>query len=516
MSLIKIITLLLLLCTANSAVALPLSDYRQKSRDIIEIYVSGASAQDNALESLFRLRCAKNTLDIYRAGGNQRLFFCTIKSDATKILPEIEKFPQQAKVALFKTSRGGSGNGVGPLIQSTHLPFINILDLKKNFQKRCPDEKKIKHKAQAPFDGYTEHFCTNPKRASKIPDVGISDVEPKMFTKQFGFSKAQINRLTVTSANALIFGIPVSLNLRNALQAAQFANDSSCHPDNSEYEKLISDSKIPYSESQDCMPGLTRPQLAGMFAGTITDWRQILNHYGYPMAAIDPDSGEISVPPSVKKPIDTRVHVCRRVDTSGTQASFEIYFLNQRCADNVESFVPASRTVAMSSGTSDVKYCLNTNNSKGLWSVGIFSTENVADLENDGWRFIKVDNAAPTLLNTYLSKWTFFIEQTIQWRNEESDNPLSGFKLQFSKYIAQQAGSPEVIRTINSRFKHTWGSAGVMGLNTNNHRPYLIKPGTKISADVIDENPVLPLSRATQGFPNNCSPPLAVFPTPAP
>ena len=509
MALTKIITAILLYaCLSLNVYALPLSEYREHSRDILELYVSGASAQDNALERLFRLRCKKNTLDIYRVGGNQRVFFCRINSKATDILPAIEGFPDNLKVALFKTSQGGSGNGVGPLIQRVHRPFINLSDLKKNFEKRCPENKSIKHAAQKPFDEYTEHFCQNPISFSKVPDAGISDVEPKMFIKNFGFTEKQIQTLTVRSANALIFGVPVSLNLRNALQAAQFSIENKCHPKNKEYKDN--------SESKECMPGLTRPQLAGMFAGTITEWRQILNTYGYPMATTDPNSGEILVPPTVDEPSDTRVHLCRRVDTSGTQASFEIFFLNQRCVDNVESFVPASRTVALGSGTSDIKYCLNNNHSKGLWSVGIFSTENVADLEKDRWRFIKVDNYAPTLLNTYLGKWAFFIEQTIQWRNDKSAHPLKGLKLQLIDYISQQAGNPQVIRALNEGFKHSWGTAGIMALNTNNHRPYLMKPGSELKSESIIENPVLPLSRATQGYPNNCSPPLAVFPTPAP
>ena len=501
---------------ATNLHALPLAEYNKNAKDILNLYVSGASAQDNSLERFFRLRCEENTLDIYRVGGNQRLFFCTFKSDATEVLPIIDNFPRRINIAFFKSSKGGSGNGVGPLIQNIELPFINILDLKKNFNKRCPAEKSIKHEMNPPFSSYVEHICTTSKRHSTIPDAGISDVEPKMFTRNFGFTKKQIKTLSVKSSNALIFGVPVSLNLRNALQSAQFSIKSPCHPENEIYERINPKLLVPYGESNECMPGLTQPQLAGIFAGAITDWRQILNSEGYPMATIKLESGEISVPPTVTKPSDTRVHVCRRVDTSGTQASFEMYFLNQRCSDDVESFVKGSRTVLLGSGTSDVKYCLNYSYSENLWSVGIFSTENVADLNEDKWRFIKINQVSPTLLNTYLGKWTFFIEQTIQWRNENSDNPLEGFKLTLMNYISKQVGNPNVIQAINSDFRHTWGNAGIMALNTNNHRPFLMKPGSPLTSEKIDELPVLPISRATLGYPNNCSPPLAVFPTPAP
>ena len=56
---------------------------------------------------------------------------------------------------------------------------------------------------------------------------------------------------------------------------------------------------------------------------------------------------------------------------------------------------------------------------KNVWAVGILSTESV-ETDNDRRRFIELDGVAPTLCNTYNGRWTFFIEQSYQWRNERS------------------------------------------------------------------------------------------------
>ena len=508
------VTLSLVLATAVSA--LPLRDYHQNPGDTLDMFVSGSSAQDNALERLFRLQCAPNTLDIYRAGGNQRVFFCRLKRRQGDDVLGVPNVPNGQKIAFHKSSLGGSGYGVGPVVQQTVLQFINMADLKRNEETRCDSTKRRRLRSEPPFDGYTEHQCTNPNPLSAVPDAGVSDVEPRIFANNFGFRDDLLQQLTVRSANAFVFGIPVSLNFRNALQAAQFDPESPCHPENAEYGSSVGDSEIINAESETCMPGLRRSQIAGIFAGTLTDWRQIVNPQGYPLAALDSSSGEIQTPPKVVAPSDTRAYICRRVDTSGTQASYEMYFLNRRCAANVDPFVTASSTTSLGTGTSNVKLCLNDRHKKNLWAIGIFSTENVPALDTDHWRFIKMDRTAPTLINTFNGEWTFFVEQTIQWRNERSESPLSGIKLTVMEHIAKQAGNPEIIRSLNQGFRHSFGAGGVMALHTNGHRPPLPTPGQPVTAAVVDALPVLPLTRASLGFPNNCNPPLSVFPTSTP
>src|SRR5271166_2780725 len=122
--------------------ALPLNEYHAQRGDTLDLYVAGSSAQDNTLQRLFRLICEPNTLDVYRAdGGNVRLFFCRTNS-GPMALPGVAA---GQKVAFHKSSIGGSGGGVGPLIQRTAVHFLNVLETRLNFDLRCPREKRTQH-----------------------------------------------------------------------------------------------------------------------------------------------------------------------------------------------------------------------------------------------------------------------------------------------------------------------------------------------------------------------------------
>lgn len=505
---------LLAACAAapTLCMALPLSDYMAAPGDTMEIYLAGASAQDIALERLFRLQCEAESLDIYRAGGNQRALFCRIATTETGF----QDFPQHQKVVLYKSSVGGSGNGVGPLVIGYRVEFINLGEMKAHAADLYPANRQKSYPAEKLFAEYTEHQCTNPKPAFALPDVGISDVEPILFARNYGLDEERLKVLDVRSANAVIFGVPVSLALRDALQAAQFPVDHHCHPQSPKYTAsagIEGRGDVSNVESEACMPSLSRVQIASIFSGMLTQWDKIVNARGYPLAAQNVDAGQIQSPPTVTPPSDSRIFLCRRVDTSGTQASYELFFLGDRCIGGVRGFAPASTTVTLGSGTSDVKKCLNDRHESNRWAVGIFSTENVAKLEQDNWRFIRMDGVAPTLINTFNGRWPFFVEQTIQWRGERSGKPLRGWELKLIERIAREAGNPTVIAALNQGFRHSWGDGGVMALNTNGFQPPLPRPEHPVNESSLRENPVLPVTHAPMGYPNNCNPALATFPT---
>lgn len=481
------VTTLLAAGLAMPASALPLNQYN--AADTLDVYVSGASAQDNALELLFRRLCEANTLDIYRgpSGSNQRMMFCRISSAK---VPGFPAAPGQ-KVMFHKSSVGGSGNGVQPVADNTALAFMN-------HNSTCDAGTSVP--GTPDFPGYIDHNCSAITTTNTPPDAGISDVEPKLL----GASAGQVNRLTVRSQNAVVFGVPVSKALRDALQEAQLLT--------------------PGAEDETNMPSLTRQQLASIYNGGISSWSQIADAQGFPLTtARDTGSnGTTRVPPS-----DSRVFVARRVATSGTNTSFRVYFLNDPCSDGMlqmvagnDSGVCGSNTVNEGSGTSNVKACLNTHNGANRWAVGMFSTENVSNLGSDQWRFIKINGAAPTLLNVAESKYDFFMEQSIQWRKSPSPTPLAGQKLVLMNKIATDAGEPTIIQDLNTQFVHNvaTGSAaddwqgGVMALITNGHVP----PGTPLTAAAIAANPTLTSTKSPGGSPNNCQSPVIFFPTDVP
>lgn len=442
------------LASAN-VMALPLSQYDATGTNTLRVLASGASAQDQGFQQWFRLQCAAGTLDIYRDGANQRMFFCNINSTG------IPGFPTAAlggkKVAMFKSSVGGSGNGVQPVADQTLLGFLNPPNVTG-----CVTTAVA---ASGAFGAYNDHLCTAGTLQNAVSDAGISDVEPRLFQA----TAAQIGRLAVSSQNAVIWGVPVTTNLRNALQTAQ--------------------GLVAGSDTEANMPTLSRQQVTSLYVGNLSSWDQLTDATGVGLAT---SAGAA----------DTNVYVCRRVATSGTQASFEVNFLRDRCIAGSPPMVTASNfpaTVTEGSGTSNVISCLNAHNTAGRWAVGLFSTENQEGA--GGWRFVKVDGRAPTLLNVVKGGYPYFSEQSIQWRKSPATNLPTGLTLTLLNNFKAEMGSPAIIANLNQGFNHTWGQSGLLALPTNGHLP----PATPYTAANVTATPVSTQSKSyVDGSPNNC------------
>jgi hypothetical protein len=481
---------------------------------MVELFVAGSSAQDNGLQALFRLICEPDSLDIYRVSdGSVRLFFCRSRRGSSAL----QGFPQGVKIAFHKSSVGGSGSGVGPLIQRTPVEFLNVQDIRAHFAERCPRRTRAYFSDEGVLIGYSEYECANPSAAHTVPDAGISDVEPQYLLASYHLTADAIDAITVRHSNAFIFGIPVTLALRDALQAARFPAGDECNPGNIHYLDDVPaghGTTVRRGESEQCMPGLGRAQLAGIFSGRLSHWRTIISPDGYPLAFKDPQSGQFKSPPGVKPPGDDRVYVCRRVETSGTQAAYEMFFLKQRCVAGAATFVQASETVTTGSVSGDVASCLSSLDQKKLWGVGMLSTESVESLKKDHWRFIKMDGVAPTLFNSYSGRWPFFVEQSYQWRNDRSGQPLQGPKLQLMLRIGLTLGDPQIIRILDQSFRHAWGSAGIVALSDpgSDIPPLRAAPGQPLSADAVDELPVL----AVRHDSSNCGAVVSQYPTAMP
>jgi hypothetical protein len=479
----------------------------------LSLYVSGASAQDNALELLFRKLCiidpqkspvaeASNTLHVYRQGNNQRAMVCRVDGEASGL-------GRDMVVAFFKSSVGGSGNGPipvangdGRLADGQPSRFIDLA--KVSMPGVCEPPRLREKGVGGQFREYFERICSDEVLSDGgiVPDAGIADVEPRLL----GATPQQLEVLHVTSQNAVIFGVPVTKGLRDALQLAQGLKVG--------------------AEDEANMPSLSRLQLANLFNGNLSRWEMLRDRRGHSLVSL----------PGARGPKDLRVFLCRRVETSGTEAAFEVYFLGQRCS-GLSSRIPAgndggevgANTVNEGSGTGDVKDCLNLHEFAGRWAVGMFSTENPSNLQQDDpgpppakpkdrrddrWRFIRIDRAAPTLLNVVEGRYDFFMEQTIMYRRTQGllgGEPLAGDKLSLIDKIATNAGDPLIIRELNRKFRHTWGDAGVLALTTNGYRP----ADPPRDAGAVAATPVATSSKSIGGVTNNCAmPPQIVFDQP--
>jgi len=449
----------------------------------IEIFMSGASAQDKGIAALFDDLCVAGTLDTYldvanpaKPGKAHSAFFCNI--DSNKVAGLSITNP---KVLFHKRSAGGSAQGVNPVIDEQAI-----------------DAMVINNGNCTPAATAGTYDCTVVKADGDlievVSDAGVSDVNPEMFVGvNTPAGSAEIDaalvasKLEVKGAAALVFGVPVTTTLRDALQQAQFGTTDACVG----------------SDTEACMPNLTSNQVASIISGNVKNWNQFYVG-GTPLTSV------ASVIPT-----DTKVNVCRRTNGSGTQAQMNAKFLNYPCTAG--ALEPAATgniflgpKIHLNSGSGDVTLCLNDlnngTNDSGVnaalataWAVGVQSTEKNANLADD-FRFVKIDGYAPTLENAAAGRYMDVVEQTFQWR-KAGTNPLTGDKLAVVSTIAANASSPTILATtLNTKFNHPWGQAGYMALTTN---------GFTTSLPFDATNPVTPYTHAPSGLPlDNCRVPV--------
>ncbi|MHB8621746.1 MAG: hypothetical protein ACYC9J_01475 [Sulfuricaulis sp.] len=483
----------------------------------LTVNISGSSAQDGALEQMFLLSgagvCAKGTADVFHFTGNSnvRITTCTLASAAP-----VPTALQGLNVALRKASNGGSGNGVQPVADGTGVTQVDMTD--PSFL-TCPGT----------YPGGGIHTCnaTTKPLLSVVPDAGISDEEPALF----GATSAELGNMFAESQAGVIFGIPVTLNLRNALQAAQgispIGSDDEAH-----------------------MPTISKTLVSAIFSGNVTDWGQVLDKNLNPLTSATGDVHNAGLP----IPTNTSVFIDRRVDSSGTQHGARVYFLNDPCTPSalqptaVAQFVlpndgsnattggtcnPAgniggitSGTVNAGSGGGNVATCLDTNNTDGNWAIGILgldvepkiATQNVVTPGDDGYRFIKLGGVAPDLLNVEEGRYDYYMENSIQWRTGPglvSGAPApTGNTLAMVQLIGTQEAAPAVISAIDGTFllNQTPGAnTAFMALPTvGTNAPTSLTANTNAA---VLANPVATYTKSPSGTTNNCQPPVAVFPT---
>lgn len=428
----------------------------------ITLYASGASAQDKAFGSLLEELCVAGTLDTYLDGGvgkAQRAFSCNL--DSTKVTGLSINNP---KVLIYKRSAGGSGMGVAPVADATPMEFMNVNST------NCT----LTTTANTYNCGY--HVTTNMQMHAS--DAGLSDVEPALFVgvnkpaTADEVSSAQLAKLDVKSVRAGVFGIPVTTALRNALQKAQGL--------------VVGD------ETQANMPSLSKLQVASLMAKNgIKKW-DTLYMGGSTLTAFA----------GVTPPSDLKVHICRRVNGSGTQAQFNANFLGNPCTAG--ALAPADTSsgisgpvIVLNSGSGDVDTCLDTKNTANIWAVGVLSTESNVALTK-GYRFIKIDGVAPTLENVWNNTYFDWAEESMQWRTPAAGGPATtSDEYKILNTLATQAGKPSIIAAANADFNHSWGQAGYLSLYTNGN-------ATDTTWNVAN-----PVATASHGTPvSNCRVPL--------
>jgi hypothetical protein len=456
-----------------------------------------------------RLICQPGSLDSYLQ-TNQFVHFCRVVNAANPsftaltvgggtVLRTVSALTIPAalrnqKIAVYKSGVGGSGNGVAPVGVSNSIPFINFSAVATSFAVNtslaCGTGQAVTTTIGLP--AYTRVSCNASWVASgvAIPDAGFSDLEPAPF-----FVPTLPSGLQARPTNALMFGVPVTVNLRNALQSAQ--------------------SLTPGSETEGNMPTLTKGELRSLYTGFVSNWSALS---------------------SSLTPTDDQVYLARRVSTSGTEKSAEVYWGFQNCNSTV-STIPGGSTdttacstggtltpVFEGSGSGNVLTCLNNHNAQGRYAIGILSMEFVpalpvttgtATTTGVGWRWIKVEGVAPTLINAVNGTYDFVFEASCNVRPTYLGTRPANTALFVNTVCGPNAATPgqfsnaDVIQAVNAGFVQSFGETGLLGLASN---PANTVPSPPFTVAAVSDSPVWTFTRSGAGSPNSCQLPQAVAP----
>ena len=510
------------------------------------IYWSGATAStQSAQDSVIDFVCdpAAGAINVMSRTNNWAIA-CNSTSTKTPALGN-------ARVLIVKRDNGGSGVGVGPLQQGVAL---NFLDASAGPGGNCAGADVAKSSSNG--TAYLERSCAAGNVAGgRVPDIGTSDIEPGLFT---GLNAPVLNTSDGPGVPAngtpypfdpngpafaktavlgdLVFNTPITTELYKALQAAQFAASSPCYPSvgNAAYSAIVQVNlddpatavneaiSAPRGDTEQCMPSLTRAEIASIFTGQIKNWEEFKVLNPATNTTVDlrtaANNAGLVLPPL--RSGATPVQVCRRVPGSGTQSQFNSEHLGVNCAAGVVGPKGAATLtlpfVAENSSATNVEQCLddfnqgtNTSTKNGglvkRWAIGIRSTEASASSSatspfwNFNYRFVKIDGSAPTIENVHRGDYWNFATQNLQAAPTANADTLAVFDI-----IADKAFTVAGLKSLNNDCKHGFGRGCWLGTpKTAGASPEVF------DVDLFAAAPVNNFTRAPNGQPlNTCQPPI--------
>jgi hypothetical protein len=353
------------------------------------VYVSGASALSGSFANVVGANCtggSANVKSLKIGGGTSdgRVTVCTTSSTDGQFA---------GPFAVVKRDTNGSFDGVGPVIDQSGL---------------------TKWADVANCDS-TALNCALDSTTVRVPHAGLTDVDTNVWVGMANTGALSIPVTDPSTTGTVLnggfagqgFGVMVSESLYNAMMAKQ-----------------VAEGRLPVSAgSASCVagnftPGACQPSISKEEYAAIVDG----NNFNYVAnGALSGDAGVINL--------------CRRVETSGTQASSNVYFLNNSCGAASPTFgakppktvdlVNSPTAVAFNSssgdlvtgnyddfggafglfegsGTGDARNCVirrnagkNPNNvadTLGTYAAGWISLENAPAA---GWKLVKLDGVSP-------------------------------------------------------------------------------------------------------------------------
>ena len=302
-----------------------------------------------------------------------------------------------------------------------------------------------------------------------------------------------MSQLTSSYPVTIVMGIPVTKNVRDALQASQgLGND----------------------ETEANMPSLSTAQVNSILTGNFTAWSDL----GITL----PGGG------------DQTIYVGRRSAGSGTTRTIDETFVGSNCVPGVTpllggtglssiatSAIPAQCTSTAAGGSTlnqlgtsdDMASCLSSYQTNGVGAIGYLSTD-YTPATADGYRWIKVDGYAPKQLNVANGTWKAWSEESL---NYNKATPLTGDDAKFYAAIKTTSANGELLSELGQNLRQTTSGGwvgGVMGAlpGRGNNGSYGLAAGASLTAVRTDASvlayPANPATRNISGTYNLCVIPL--------
>ncbi len=452
------------------AFALPASSYTNTGEFVgstQNIRISGATAQDPGLLAAALSRfCAAGTMHRYSI-SNTFVYFCspnaalTLRGGATQL-------------AIHKFSVGGSGAGVGFVNNATSIAFLDLTRVAATCTgANATVVTNADVDTAGPLPSFVDVTCigaTSNYTTNTPSYIGISDVEPSFF----GPAAGVYDRLASSSLATVIFGVPVTRNIFEAMQrqqglATQEDQDNASATPPVAITAACGATNMAGLLSEACMPSLSQAQLTSAFTQEGQTW-----------AGIGVESGLD----------DDTIYVTRRVDSSGTQKSFEAVVAKtpngtlggKSCFNNVDGFLSgvivnnnteadsicnaavATATTFNTNGSGQAIRCLENHNRQARGSIGVLSTEfrqSAAGL----LRFIKANGVAPTHAGVASGRYQYYADAALNTRT--GANLPTAAALGYPAFLTlmrSSFASPTIIATING-LPQTFGATGLMALD---------------------------------------------------
>lgn len=333
-----------------------------------EAWISGASAPTYNVFQGFAAGCDADTLSFFHdtttagavrpgSAGDNLAYACT-RGGVVSV--------------LYHTIAGGSYNAFAPHVDGVSLTRVKSLD--STAGNGCVDSGATIDVNDNQSATAVYRTCASGTAAAlndnapALPAGGFSDVEAQLFGKdvsEFGTqSPAYVGQ---------VFGVAVSKSLYRALQVAQGITNNT--------DALDPTFDPAYA------PNISSAQYTALITGSYTNWSKL-------------------IPNNTTTP----VRIGRRVNTSGTQASSNAFFLKNPCnGDPSIGGALAPQTAASAADLGVSTYIVTEDSSTSSlktkfthptnYVIGVMSLENDWDAETktdrNGYRFIKLDGVHP-------------------------------------------------------------------------------------------------------------------------